>query len=79
MVKLATFGQVRIEVRGSEHGLPHFHVIAADFAAVVAIDNPRMLRGGMPASLWIKVRPWATANRAALMAAWNTLNPTLTR
>lgn len=77
MVKLATFGKVRIEVRGLEHGAPHFHVIAADFAAVVAIDPPRILRGEMPASLWAKIRPWAIADRAALIAAWNALNPNL--
>ncbi|GAA4258909.1 DUF4160 domain-containing protein [Azospirillum formosense] len=71
MGKLATIGKVTIRVFGNDHLPPHFHVKGTDFEALVAIA------GDLPTATRKEVLAWATANRDALVAEWNTWNPTI--
>jgi len=75
MGKLTNFGKVRVIVQGRDHNPPHFHVKGPDINALVGIDPVVILRGALPSDLWPQVQAWAIANRADLVAAWNTLNP----
>ncbi|KAA0595361.1 hypothetical protein J2848_003424 [Azospirillum lipoferum] len=62
-------------VQGRDHNPPHFHVKGPDINALVGIDPVVILRGRLPSDLWAEVQAWAIAHGAALVAAWNTLNP----
>jgi hypothetical protein len=56
----------------SEHGVPHFHAIYAEFNAVFGIDPFVMLEGDLPARGQKLVKEWATQHQGELLQMWNT-------
>ena len=77
MVKLHFIGNVAFRVYGNDHRPAHFHVVAPDYQAMVEIETLAVIRGSIPARDRRAVMEWAEANRDAIRAAWNDLNPTL--
>ncbi|MEO5375990.1 MAG: DUF4160 domain-containing protein [Alphaproteobacteria bacterium] len=75
MGSLARFGNVVIKVYGNDHLPPHFHVVAPDFSALIAIDSIAILRGDVPSDVFGIIREWAETNRVTLVAEWNRCNP----
>lgn len=75
MGKLATIGKVSIRIFGNDHLPPHFHVKGGGVEALVSIDPVEIIAGELPASLRKEVFAWAAANKARLVAEWNTWNP----
>lgn len=77
MVKLHFIGNIAFRVYGNDHRPAHFHVVAPDYQAMVEIETLTVIRGAVPARDSRTVMEWAEANREAIRAAWNNLNPTL--
>jgi hypothetical protein len=53
------------------HKRPHIHVIAAEFAASIAINNGAILAGNLPVPIWRLVRKFVRVRRAELQHAWD--------
>ena len=70
MPTIEDFGAFKITIYFGDHNPPHFHVVAADFAAQVRIDDLSILKGSLPAPVLRRVRRWAQANRALLESKW---------
>lgn len=77
MVKLHIIGNIAFRIYANDHRPAHFHVVAPDYQAMVEIETLAVFRGSVPARDRHAVMGWAEANREAIRAAWNDLNPTL--
>ena len=55
----------------SEHGIPHFHAIYAEFNAVFGIESQEMLEGDLPLRAQRLVKEWAALYRQELLDMWN--------
>jgi hypothetical protein len=66
-----------IKIYGSEHGIPHFHLLAPDGRAVVAIADGALLSGTAPKETLAEARAWSAKHTAQLLAEWRKLNPKL--
>jgi hypothetical protein len=73
--RLATIGKTILTVYANDHLPPHFHAITPDDEALIEIATLTILRGDLRPATRRKVLAWATANRQALVAEWNRLNP----
>ena len=71
MPRIEDFGSFQIYMYFEDHGIPHFHVIAADFYAAVAIEDSSVLAGDLPARVMRRVRKWASENRPLLRRKWS--------
>jgi hypothetical protein len=61
----------KIFVYGNDHGRPHFHVLAAEYRAVIDIESMEVIRGRLPKAKLRKVLTWAKPRQAALLEAWH--------
>lgn len=75
MGKVHQIGRIIIRVYANDHLPPHFHAIALEFEAVIEIETLTVLRGALSRHARKPVLAWAVANRAALVAEWNRINP----
>ena len=71
MPTLAIVDGVKVLVYGNDHGLPHFHLLAAEYRAVIDIGTMKLIRGRFPKSRLRKVLAWAEPRRAQLLKAWD--------
>jgi hypothetical protein len=55
----------------SEHGVPHFHAIYAEFNAVYGIETQEMLEGDLPIRAQRLVKEWASQHARELLDMWN--------
>lgn len=74
MGKLHQIGKAIITVYANDNLPPHFHVISPDFEALIEIETMMVLRGDLGRARKA-VMEWANANRAAIVAEWNRINP----
>lgn len=70
MPSLKDFGNFQVYMYFEDHGIPHFHVVAAEFYAAVAIEDLSMLAGELPPGVLRKARKWAAENRPLLRRKW---------
>lgn len=75
MGRLATIGKTIVTVYANDHLPPHFHAITPDDEALIEIATLAILRGELRPATRRKLLEWAAANREALVAEWNRLNP----
>ena len=75
MGKLHQIGKVIIRVYANDHLPPHFHAIAPDFEALIDIETLAIIRGSLSRQATKAVMAWAAANRRAISAEWNRVNP----
>ncbi len=75
MGKLHQIGKIVIRVYANDHLPPHFHAVAPDFEALIEIETMGLMRGSLPGRARKAVMAWAVANRAAIAAEWNRINP----
>ena len=71
MPTVKDFGRFKIRIYFDDHGEPHFHIIAADFAAKVSIETLELIAGDAPSRVLKQARDWADANRTQLRDVWN--------
>jgi hypothetical protein len=70
MPTISTFYGIAIRMCWDEHGPPHFHAIHGGTAAVFAIENPRVLRGDLPARAVDLILEWARLHEDELRRNW---------
>lgn len=70
MPTLFTFDRYKIRIYFREHGIPHVHLISADCAAVIAIDDGDLIEGDAPPDALETARTWIATNRDMLLAMW---------
>ena len=74
MPKFHQFDSFRLDVRSRDHNPPHFHVIGADFHALIRIDTFEVIRGEIPSQVYKEVVEWTEERRDDLMTEWRRLN-----
>ena len=70
MPEVAKFDGIKILFYHNEHQPAHFHVVYAEFKAVVLIDTLEIDKGWLPTPQMRKIRAWAFPRRQALAQAW---------
>lgn len=70
MPTVAVVEGMKILVYSNEHGVPHFHVLYAEYRAVIVIDTLEVLGGDLPKAKLRTVLEWATSRRKPLLLQW---------
>jgi hypothetical protein len=73
--RIHQIGKIILRVYANDHLPPHFHAIASDFEVLIEIEGLRIMRGRLPPQAARTVMTWAAANRRAIAAEWNRINP----
>ncbi len=73
MPKLSEFYGIQIAMWPNDHGVPHFHARYEGNVVSIAIATLAVLEGGIRPRALVMVRDWASAHRAELLTAWNTI------
>jgi len=58
----------------SEHNPPHIHAIYNDFVAAIAIQDFKILAGGLPPKAMELVLEWMKIHNEELLTMWKTQN-----
>jgi hypothetical protein len=69
---IAIIDGMKIQVFPNEHPPPHFHVIFAEYRALIRIDTMSLWKGSLPRNKLRVVLAWARPRRSLLLAAWKT-------
>lgn len=56
----------------SEHGVPHFHALYAEYNGVFSIETLEMIVGDMPKRSQQMVKQWASQYQNDLLEMWQT-------
>jgi hypothetical protein len=56
----------------SEHGVPHFHAVYAEYNGVFNVQTLEMIEGDLPLRALRLVREWATQYQQELLRMWQT-------
>ena len=72
MPVIARFYGIAIRMYFREHGIPHFHAIFGEHAAVFDIQTLDMIEGDVPARAQRMVKEWASKYQAELQNMWTT-------
>ncbi|MBF0168285.1 MAG: DUF4160 domain-containing protein [Alphaproteobacteria bacterium] len=75
MPTIFDLGAFILRIYAGEHGIPHVHVLGADFAAVIAIESGDLLAGELPVKHRRRALAWIASHQARLLAAWHQFNP----
>jgi len=70
MPTIAVVAGVRIVIYPGDHNPPHFHGLAGDRAAQIAIADLSVMAGRLPRAKMRAVREWAAENRVLLAREW---------
>lgn len=70
MPRISSFYGLVITMFWKEHGVPHFHVRAAEHEASIAIDTLEVLAGDLPRRALRLSREWADIHRDELHDNW---------
>ena len=70
MPEISRFLGIVITMYYSDHPPPHFHVRYAGYKAVMAIESPALLEGGLPPRVHGLVIEWAVLHRDELLTNW---------
>ena len=54
----------------SEHGVPHFHAVYAEFNGVFAIDTLEMIEGDLPIRSQKLIKEWGMLYQSELLRMW---------
>jgi PHD/YefM family antitoxin component YafN of YafNO toxin-antitoxin module len=74
MPTLVQLGNVKIQVFSNDHNPPHFHVVSAEFEALVSMDTLEVIRGRVSRRVLETARQWARENMEVLRDEWHRLN-----
>ena len=69
---IAIIDGMKIQVFPNEHPPPHFHVIFAEYRALIRIDTMSLWKGSLPRNKLRVVLAWASPRRSLLLATWKT-------
>jgi hypothetical protein len=74
MPTIKNFKNFSVKIYYTDHNPPHFHVISAEYAAALIIEDLRILQGSLPKRTLRDVRRWAEMNRQLLEEKWREYN-----
>lgn len=74
MPTIVRLGNVKIAIYARDHNPPHFHVLSAEYAAVVSIETLEITAGYLPKQIYELAIEWAAAHMDVLRKAWAQLN-----
>jgi hypothetical protein len=69
---IAIIDGMKIQVFPNEHPPAHFHVIFAEYRALIRIDTMSLWKGSLPRNKLRVVLAWARPRQLLLLAAWKT-------
>ncbi len=69
---IAIIDGMKIQVFPNEHPPPHFHVIFAEYRALIRIDTMSLWKGSLPRNKLRVVLAWARLRQLLLLATWKT-------
>ena len=70
MPEISRFLGIVIAIYWKDHGIPHFHAKYGKERASFAIEDLRLLEGGLPPRVTGLVLEWAAIHRDELMEDW---------
>lgn len=70
MPVISYFFGIYVRMYFDDHAPPHFHVEYQGHEAFVAIEDGRILSGGLPKKAAKLIRDWAADHRQELMQNW---------
>jgi hypothetical protein len=70
MPTVAVIDGMKVQFFPNEHPPPHFHVVFAEYRALVRIDTMTVWQGSLPRNKLRRIMEWATPRQAILMATW---------
>lgn len=74
MPTIIRLGNVKIAVYAKDHAPPHFHVLAAEYAATISMKTLEITAGDLPVGTYRLVVDWASGHMDVLLDAWTRLN-----
>jgi hypothetical protein len=70
MPTVAILDGMKIQFFPNEHPPPHFHVVYAEYRALIKIDTMELWKGRLPRNKLRSVIEWANPRQAVLFATW---------
>jgi len=71
MPEVSRFYGIVIRFYFADHFPPHFHAEYGEYEALISIEEPRVIAGGLPSRAFGLVREWALLHGTELEALWN--------
>ena len=71
MPEICRFYGIIITMYFQDHFPAHFHINYGEYNAVVAIEDLRLLKGGLPPKAISLVMEWAVLYKEELLNAWD--------
>ena len=75
MATIKIIDSIKIDVYSREHPLPHFHLIYAEYEALICIKTLELPKGQIPKRQLNKVIKWAKENQEYSLLIFKSLNP----
>jgi hypothetical protein len=69
---VAIIDGMKIHFFPNEHPPPHFHVVFAEYRALIRIDTMSLWKGKLPRNKLRAVIRWAAPRQQILLATWRT-------
>jgi hypothetical protein len=63
--------EAKLYMYPNDHPPPHFHVLFAEYRAVIDIRTMKLSRGDLPKAKLRAITRWAKPRREKLVDAWN--------
>ncbi len=70
MPTISRFYGILIQMYFGDHAPPHFHVLYAEFEALIEIETFGVIRGSLPNRAMALVLEWAQLHREELRQDW---------
>ena len=74
MPTIIRLGNFKIAVYARDHNPPHFHVLSANYAAVISMQTLEVTAGYLPTQMYEMAVGWARDHMDVLDKAWAELN-----
>ena len=70
MPTISMFYGLLIQMFWDDHAPPHFHVVYAEYKAIINIKTLEVISGKLPGRALALVLEWASAHREELLEDW---------
>ncbi|OGT96627.1 MAG: transcriptional regulator [Gammaproteobacteria bacterium RIFOXYB2_FULL_38_6] len=70
MPTISMFYGILIQMFWDDHAPPHFHVVYAEYKALIDIKTLEVIDGAMPRRALVLVLEWASEHRKELLEDW---------
>jgi len=67
---ISSFYGILIQMFWDDHAPPHFHVVYAEYKALIDIKTLAVIRGSIPNRALVLVSEWALEHREELIEDW---------